>query len=92
MPTNTSPAAQNSRAGVLYEAARLCGNSSPAHYDKTARHFLHSKTGRAGAALPQKHKKSALIKKKSQICNHMKIITFTIQLRNKGSNSKKYQL
>lgn len=65
MPTNTSPAAQNSRADVLYEAARLRGNSIPAHYDKSARHFLHSKAGRTAAAPPQKYKKSALIKKKS---------------------------
>ncbi|KAF5069060.1 hypothetical protein DSECCO2_236840 [anaerobic digester metagenome] len=78
MPTNTSPAAQSSRAGVLYGAARLHGNPSPAHYDKTTRHFLHSKADIAAADILQKHKKIALIKKKSWMRNHMKIITFTI--------------
>jgi len=75
-----TPARLRKTAGlVFYMARRLHGNSSHAHYDKTARHFLHSKADIAAADVPQKHKKSTLIKKKLQICNHMKIITFTIK-------------
>ncbi|SBW09577.1 hypothetical protein KM92DES2_12736 [uncultured Desulfovibrio sp.] len=48
---------------MFYMARRLHGNSSPAHYDKTARHFLHSKADIAAAELPQMNRKPAPIKK-----------------------------